>query len=88
MVHLELFAKAYPNPVKDVFTVKTWVEDDIDINLNLIDPQGKLIWSKNEKMYSGENFIENIDLSGYSKGLYNLILKSDKTINILKIIKQ
>lgn len=88
MVHLELFAKAYPNPVKDVFTVKTWVEDDIDINLNLIDPQGKLIWSKNEIMYSGENFIENIDLSGYSKGLYNLILKSDKTINILKIIKQ
>ena len=88
IAHLQLQAIPYPNPVTSVFKVKVWVKSDVDLSITLIDPAGRKIIVKSQKLYEGENFLNDIDLSRYPKGIYNLILETDKEFNVLKILKQ
>ncbi len=88
IAHLQLQAIPYPNPVSSSFRVKTWVESDIELKITLIDPAGRKILIRIQKLFEGENFIDEIDLSGYPKGIYNLILETDNEFSVLKILKQ
>ena len=88
IAHLQLEAIPYPNPVSSTFRVKTWVESDVELKITLIDPAGRKIFKRNQKLLEGENIIEEINLNGYPKGIYNLILETDTEFNVLKILKQ
>jgi len=86
--YIQLQAIPYPNPVTSIFKVKIWVESDVELIITLIDPSGREIFKRNQKLYEGENFIEDLDLSQYPKGIYNLILETNNEFNVLKILKQ
>ena len=88
IAHLQLEAIPYPNPVSSTFRVKIWVESDVELKITLIDPAGRKIFKRNQKLVEGENIIEEINLNGYPKGIYNLILETDTEFNVLKILKQ
>ncbi len=88
ITYRQLKAIPYPNPVTTGFIVKVWVEDDSEIDINLYDINGVKILDKKQNLIKGENFLDQIDLSDFPKGIYNLNLKIENTSNTLKIIKQ
>ncbi len=88
ITYRQLKAIPYPNPVTSTFTVKVWVEEDSAIDISLFDINGVKIVYKKQNLIKGENFLDQIDLSDFPKGIYNLNLKIDNTSNTLKIIKQ
>lgn len=70
----------YPNPCKGMFTVKS-ANMDKEAVLSIYNILGDKIFFK-EKL---SNF-EQIDLSGYTKGMYFVKLQSAKGISIVKVI--
>ena len=65
----------YPNPTKDIITIETRLEIDVEV----YDIMGKMIVNQNSK---------RIDMSNYTKGMYNLvIIHNNKRFNT-KVIKQ
>jgi len=54
-------------------------------NLRIVNNQGKIVYSEYD-IQLGESFIRNIDLSGFSEGLYFINLNSTETNYMKKII--
>ena len=88
ITYRQLKAIPYPNPVSSSFIVKVWVEDESTVDIKLYDINGIKIVDKKQNLIEGENFLDEIDLSNFPKGIYNLNLKLGNTTNTLKIIKQ
>lgn len=88
ITYRQLKAIPYPNPVKSQFIVKIWVEEAGDVDITLYDINGYKIVTKSQKLNKGENFLDEMDLSDFPKGVYNLKLEMGNTSNIIKIIKQ
>ena len=57
--------------------------------IKLIDNTGRIIITKHEKLFRGDNFIQLNNLSSFGGGIYNLqVLLNDEIINTkLGIIK-
>ena len=75
---------AYPNPYSDNFKLDVETSSEETIEFSVYDMLGKLIETREIKQsdYSTKEF----GLS-YSAGVYNLIVKQNKEIKILKIVK-
>ncbi|HNW71229.1 MAG TPA: T9SS type A sorting domain-containing protein [Bacteroidales bacterium] len=69
----------YPNPANDLITIETNLCSEIEI----FDIQGQLIKSMKT---NGDK--TNIDISGFSRGMYFVKLKSEKKIEVKKFMKQ
>ena len=75
-----------PNPFqKDIF-IEISVNKAIDLELEILDLNGKLVFSKNISIQ--EKFSQGLDLESLSKGVYYLNLKSNEGFVAKKIIKQ
>lgn len=75
-----------PNPFqKDIF-IEISVNRTIDLELEILDLNGKLVFSKNISIE--EKFSQEIDLEHLSNGVYYVNLKSDEGSFVKKIIKQ
>ena len=72
--------KLYPNPAKDVITVFT---DDIDVELNIYDLNGKIV-----KTVAGINNENKISISDLSNGIYLIEIKSKDFTERQKIVIQ
>lgn len=60
----------YPNPTTGKLTVEIEARDHKDINLEILNMLGQVIWKK-DLQYNGQpRFVEEIDLSKQSKGTY------------------
>src|SRR5690606_13006106 len=74
----------YPNPSKTgVFTITNKNGLLNDTSLNIYEINGKHL-SKQLDIF--KNGIFNLDLSGYSKGMYFILLKSENEISTHKIV--
>lgn len=87
ITYRNLKAIAYPNPVKNSFIIKTWVEKGGNITISVYDISGIKIKTFEQRINQGENFLDKIDLTGYPNGIYNITLESDNRSNTIKIIK-
>ncbi len=75
-----------PNPFdKDIF-IEIEVNQAIDLELEILDLNGKLVFSKSIPIQ--EKFSQGLDLENLSKGIYYLSLKSGEGFVVKKIIKQ
>ena len=76
--------KVYPNPSSNVFNVSFYSLDEIDLSVNSI--LGEKIYF--EKVRSNGQAYVQIDLSNYSKGIYNLTIKTPDGLSNHKLILQ
>ncbi len=65
-----------PNPSSCIFNITYTSEDQSSIKLSVFDPLGKLVYTKEIKDFNGE-LKEQVNLTGFSKGVYILQLNSD-----------
>ena len=73
----------YPNPVNNIFTIKSKRPELFIDNLTIYDSSGKLVFSK---VYSDNISKRKIDLSGISDGVYHVRIETDGGVVTRKII--
>jgi hypothetical protein len=75
-----------PNPSQGIFTIRMNGDGMNTVNLKVTDLQGRTIINK---ALQGSQFInEELDLSGFAKGIYNLNLNSEKGTKTVKVVVQ
>ena len=67
----------YPNPASDYLTLKFTATKESNINIEIVDTNGKKIYTENLTNFEG-NYKKNINLSGKSKGKYILKILQGK----------
>jgi len=67
----------FPNPATSVINIGFESTRSQEIEFSIIDLYGRNIWSKDVVISTG-NYIENIYLENYSKGVYYICIQSDK----------
>jgi len=82
---LSLFT-ASPNPFSDNINLSLEVEKPIDLTMEIIDLEGKVL-QKNAFKING-NFNQSIDLNSLPKGVYFIRLTQENSIAVKRIIKQ
>ena len=85
----DLEAQLYPNPTSgNETTIKYFSDIDQNINLDVIDYQGRLITSVVLHAYAGDNYFDMALPANIPRGLYNIRLQTQYGYNILKLIKE
>ncbi len=82
----DVMVKLYPNPANDkVNIITTGLKHQYD--LNIINPQGKLIWKKKVKITNAKSNQIILNTSNYAKGIYfiNIIYQNKKIVTKLII---
>ncbi|MCX6234035.1 MAG: T9SS type A sorting domain-containing protein [Bacteroidetes bacterium] len=85
-----VFISIYPNPTTGVFVVEVTGLSDI-FEMEVSDIQGDVVWRQitcDKKYVNGEKYIIQVDLSGFSKGVYLIKFVSKECLYIGKLIKQ
>jgi hypothetical protein len=78
---------AYPNPVKNIFSVTIELDVAAPISMNISDASGKLIQQLQLQGTKGINY-SKIDLSKFASGSYLLKVNSGTEITTLPIVKE
>ncbi len=76
--------KVYPNPSSSIFNISFYSLNEIDLSVNSI--LGEKIYFKKVRS-NGQAYVQ-IDLSNYSKGIYNLSIKTPDGLSNHKLILQ
>src|ERR1035437_1773878 len=77
----------YPNPSNTIFTISYKSTNASNLNFTITDANGKLIYSDNQKQFSGQ-YLTTIDLSGQAKGVYFIEMICGKQQESKKIVLQ
>ncbi|MFI5218156.1 MAG: T9SS type A sorting domain-containing protein [Bacteroidia bacterium] len=77
----------FPNPLIDVFTLEIIPSKTFTANYVIYNAEGKVIFQKKLGTIS-EKYLEYVDMSSYTKGVYIVELFSGGTSSIRKIIKE
>ena len=74
--------KIFPNPTKGNFKIVPARGDNSILDLQVIDPNGKVIL---KKQYTGEKEYE-VDLSSASEGIYQIIIRTEHNLVVRKLV--
>ena len=75
----------FPNPGKDQFTLDFQSESALDLEINVLDAQGRLIQSMQRETITGQNLIP-LDLPNLSPGMYLVQLKNQERHQVKKLV--
>ena len=64
----------YPNPSRDIFNIEVASDEVQEVEIIVVNSIGQEIF--NERVEVEGQYIKQIDLSNYSKGIYNLSIKN------------
>jgi len=78
-------ARIYPNPAKDIINIEIGNTCEQETEIELLTVSGQVIYRKEYKN-SNSPFIKQIDLSGYSKGVYFLKIRQEGAVYNGKVI--
>lgn len=81
------FVSVFPNPVNDHLNVEFLIEKSSDVIINIFDISGKNISTMNLGHLSAGNHQVDIDVSGWSAGLYNVVVNTGNGTTTNKIFK-
>lgn len=76
-----------PNPSTGIFNLVIADANAAQLYVDIIDMQGKLVYSLNEKNISG-NYTKEVSLEGFAKGVYYLRLNTGAKVSTHKLIIQ
>ena len=82
IIENNFYLNVYPNPSTNVFNIEMYL--DHESKLTLTNFLGKIIYSKEIKTIG--QFNTQIDLSNFSKGIYNLAIMNSNKLNNFKLI--
>jgi hypothetical protein len=77
----------YPNPTTGVFNIEVNEAKFSELAINVIDIQGKLVYTSTDKNLSS-NYNKQINLEGLAKGLYYIKLSTNNGVKVKKLIIQ
>jgi hypothetical protein len=81
----EPMTRIYPNPTNAIINIEINNTDEQGVEIELFTVTGKVIYQKEYKNIPA-HFVKQIDLSGYTKGLYFVKVKQANAIYMGKII--
>ena len=76
----------YPNPSQNIFNINLKLTTIEDVEILVTNMLGEQLY--NESIKSIEDYYTQIDISDYSKGIYNLTIKTSDVISNYKLIFQ
>ncbi len=88
LTEYDLESVVYPNPTFDYATVKIYADHNHDVSIKLFNSNGQILTELRKDLIQGENFIELKINPEWPRGFYNVLLESDKSYSILKIVKE
>ena len=88
LTNLQLEAVAYPNPTFGEIHIKLYAELENTLHLSLFDPYGRMVSTDEWDVIRGDNFMTMNIGDKYPRGIYNLMIESSNSFNILKIVKE
>jgi len=68
----------YPNPSSGFITLDLNVKNEIECEFLIYSINGKLIFNKDLKLQKGDNTLKINELQAFDKGIYYIVIKSDK----------
>jgi len=74
----------YPNPNKGKFTLEINTDNETDIQVELYNLNGQLLYNKTDRIYGLSS--ETIDISDFAKGVYIIKVVANDEIKIEKLI--
>lgn len=77
----------YPNPTAGAFTIAVNNADFAQIAINVMDMQGKVVYSATDKNV-GTNYNKQINLDGIAKGIYYVKMTTEKGFKVHKLVIQ
>jgi hypothetical protein len=76
----------YPNPVRGNATLKVFVDESEEINVNLLSVDGKIVVSNISYLYMDNNLYTDINAGNLSPGIYYLCVISNAAARSYKLI--
>ncbi len=86
-VNMNDYVKVFPNPVTDKLSITYFSNKTEQIQVEMLDLQGKLIEQENENAIAGQNDYQ-LEMSNKPAGIYFIKISTDKGIYNNKIVKQ
>jgi hypothetical protein len=77
----------YPNPVYELLNIEVLSGQNSDCRIQLLDVQGRVLQSKEERLSSGKNNF-NLDLMNTAKGIYFLEIYTEQSRKVIRIMKE
>jgi PKD repeat protein len=81
------FVSVYPNPAHDQFTLAFDLISNEQVDIELVNMVGQVVWTQNGSYSSGRHDI-TVDLSAFANGVYSVRIKTDKGIVSRRLIHQ
>lgn len=90
LISYDLTAAIFPNPTTSNQSTTIKFHSDIDqlVTLEVIDFMGRVVDSAEIHAYPGDNFYDMLLSSDLPRGLYNVVLSTDISYSITKLIKE
>ncbi len=77
---------AAPNPASDQTTISFRAQSDMDVQVDLVDPLGRVAFSQNWRAAAGENRFD-INLNGLPSGAYVIRLTGGSAVSTMQVVK-
>ena len=81
----ESFTSIYPNPTEDILNIEISNAVKQGIEIEIFNTTGKVIYKKEYKNIK-THFVEQLDLSGYAKGIYLVKVKQADRVYFGKVV--
>jgi hypothetical protein len=81
----EPITRIYPNPADNVFNIEISNTGNKVLEIEIVSITGKVIY-RNEYKNINTYFTEQIDLSGYTKGIYLVKVRQANTVYVGKVV--
>jgi hypothetical protein len=75
----------YPNPTNDILNISGETEANLFVNLQLIDMQGKVVYTESVHSETGA-FRKRVNTASLSQGVYQLRLITEKGVIVKKVV--
>ena len=77
----------FPNPSRDLFNISFTSKETQDLTLRVINVMGEMIIEDHLQQFTG-NYVKEVDLSNYTKGVYFLEITTDNNVINKKLVLQ
>jgi aminopeptidase N len=81
----EPLTRIYPNPTENILNIELNNADNQPLKIEIFTVTGEVIYQKDYKNIAA-HFVEQVDLSGYTKGIYLVKVKQDSTVIVGKVV--
>jgi len=82
-LYLESFDNIYPNPVVDNATLAFSIKENTDVNINIYNQFGQIVYSSTSKLSTGKQTV-NLNISDLSEGIYMISISGNDNQKLVR----